>query len=136
MSIKSRCFRRSALVALIGMSLAAAAAGQTGQQPPASRYEPLLGAWDVQAEGMPYTFVFEFSLENGVLKGKYTGSSGSSAPMEDLTFEKNTLKFTVNLSAMTLNFEAVVDGEKLSGLVTLQYGQADITGQKRKKTAA
>jgi hypothetical protein len=99
---------------------------------PAQKYEALLGTWEAQAEGMPYTFIFEFSFEDGVLKGKYTGSSGTSK-MENLTFENSTVKFTVTVNTMTLDYTVVIDGDNLSGQVSLQYGQADITGKKRKK---
>jgi hypothetical protein len=99
---------------------------------PAQKYEALLGTWEAQAEGMSYTFIFEFFLEDGVLKGKYTGSSGTSK-MENLTFENSTVKFTVTVNTMTLDYTAAIDGDSLSGQVTLQYGQADITGKKQKK---
>lgn len=115
---------------LLSLTLAAFAGGQA--QTAAQKYEALLGSWDVQAEGVSYTFVFEFFIENGVLTGKYTGSAGTSK-MDNLTFESHNLRFSVTVNTMTLNFEAIIDGEKLTGQVTLQYGQADITGQKRKK---
>jgi hypothetical protein len=112
------------------MTLTALSSGQT--QTPAQKYEALLGTWDVQTEGASYTFVFEFILEDGILKGKYTGSSGT-AKMDSLTFENNILKFSVTVNTMTLDYAAAIDGDKLTGQVTLQYGQADISGQKRKK---
>jgi len=101
-------------------------------QTPDQKYEALLGIWDVQTEGASYTFVFEFILEDGILKGKYTGSSGTTK-MDNLTFENNILRFSVTVNTMTLDYNAIIDGDKLSGQVTLQYGQADISGQKRKK---
>jgi hypothetical protein len=112
--------------------LACLSSGQT--QSPTRKYEALLGTWEAQAEGMSYTLVFEFFLEDNVLKGKYTGASGTSK-MEDLTFENNTVKFTVTVNTMTLDYSAVIDGDNLSGQVSLQYGEADITGKKRKKIA-
>jgi hypothetical protein len=118
------------LMCLSVIMLAGLTSGQ--MQTLAQKYEALLGTWEAQAEGMSYTFVFEFTLEDGVLKGKYTGSSGTSK-MENLTFENATVKFTVTVNAMTLDYTAVIDGDNLSGQVSLQYGQADITGKKRKK---
>jgi len=117
------------MTSLTVILLAALSPGQT--QSAAQKYEALLGTWEAQAEGMPYTFVFEFTLEDGVLKGKYTGSSGT-AKMENLTFENSTVKFTVTVNTMTLDYTAVIDGDDLSGQVSLEYGQADITGKKRK----
>jgi len=118
------------LACLPVMTLAALSPAQT--KTPAQKYEALLGTWEVQAEGMSYTFVFEFFLEDGVLKGKYTGSSGTSK-MENLTFENSTVKFTVTVNTMTLDYTAVIDGDTLSGQVSLQYGEAVITGKKREK---
>jgi len=118
------------LAGLSVMTLAALSPAQT--KTPAQKYEALLGTWEAQAEGMSYTFIFEFFLEDGLLKGKYTGSSGTSE-MENLTFENSTVKFTVTVNTMTLDYTAVIDGDDLSGQVTLQYGQADITGKKRKQ---
>lgn len=130
MIVKPGFLRRSGWAAFMSMTLAVFAAGQA--QTPAQKYEAVLGSWDVQAEGVSYTFVFEFFIENGILMGKYTGSAGTSK-MDNLTFENHNLRFSVTVNTMTLNFEAIVDGERLTGQVTLQYGQADITGQKRKK---
>jgi len=116
-----------------GLSVIMLTALSSGQErTPAQKYEALLGTWEAQAEGMSYTFVFEFTLEDDVLKGKYTGSSGTSK-MDNLTFENNTVKFTVTVNTMTLDYTAVIDGDNLSGQVSLQYGQAEITGKKRKK---
>lgn len=118
---------------LTGLSVMMLTVLAPGQAPaPAQKYEALLGTWEAQAEGMSYTFIFEFFLEDGVLKGKYTGSSGTTK-MDDLTFENNTVRFSVTVNTMTLDYTAAIDGDKLSGQVTLQYGQADISGQKRKK---
>lgn len=127
---KKRKLRVILSTGLLVIMLTALSSGQT--QTPAQKYDALLGTWEAQAEGMSYTFIFEFFLEDGVLKGKYTGAGGTSK-MENLTFENNTVKFTVTVNTMTLDYTAVIDGDNLSGQVTLQYGQADITGKKRKK---
>ncbi|MGA2532122.1 MAG: hypothetical protein ABSG19_03700 [Candidatus Aminicenantales bacterium] len=122
-------------ILLAGISVMMLTAGSAGQtQTPAQKYDALLGMWDVKTEGASYTFVFEFFLEDGVLKGKYTGSSGTTK-MDNLTFENNILKFSVTVNTMALDYSAVIDGDKLSGQVTLQYGQADISGEKRKRQA-
>jgi len=130
MTAKKETLRTIFLAGLSVIMLTALSPGQT--QTPAQKYEALLGTWDVQTEGASYTFVFEFFLEDGVLKGKYTGYSGTTK-MDNLTFENNILKFSVTVNTMTLDYTAAIDGDKLTGQVTLQYGQADISGQKRKK---
>jgi hypothetical protein len=115
------------MTGLAVMMLTSLAPCQT--QTPAQKYEGLLGTWEVQAEGVSYSIIFEFFLEDGVLKGKYTGSAGTTQ-MDNLTFEKNLVRFSVTVSTMALDYSAVIDGDKLSGQVSLEYGQAEITGKK------
>ncbi len=98
-------------------------------------YEALLGDWDVQTEDGQYTFVFIFSMEDGVLKGLFQGSAGD-VEMEDLTFEDNELTFTVNIEAggrsMPIDFSATIEGDTLEGMLSLEFGEANISGKKRK----
>jgi len=122
-----------ALLALAGVTLAGRPWGQ--EKAPEGRYKDLLGIWDAQTENAARTFIFEFFLKDGVLKGKYTGAAGSTE-MESLTFENNIVRFRVTVSGMELEYSAIIDGDKLTGQVSLQYGQADITGKKRKGPAA
>jgi hypothetical protein len=129
MKRKSRPLRTVAVLSVLGLAALAFAARQ--DQTPAEKYQALLGTWDAQTENASYTFVFEFFLKDGALKGKYTGSAGTS-DMENLKFENSIVSFTVNVNGMALDYSAVIEGDKLSGQVTLQYGQADITGKKRK----
>jgi hypothetical protein len=127
---RTRALRTAALAAFWGLALAVFAPSQT--QTPEQKYAALLGTWDAQTENASYTFIFEFSVKDGVLKGKYTGSAGTT-DMENLKFENNLLSFSVNVNGMALDYSAVIEGDKLSGQVTLQYGQADISGKKREK---
>ena len=98
----------------------------------AQKYEALLGIWDVQTENGTYTFTFEFTMKDETLKGKFTGSSGE-AEMEGLSFEENTLKFSVSVNELTIDFSATIEGDSLEGMLSLEYGEASITGTKRKK---
>ena len=125
-TVKIRPWAAVTAMLLFGLCLSAAAQDKK----PTDKYAPLLGTWDAQTESSSRTFVFEFFLKDGVLKGKYTGAAGSTE-MEGLTFENSTVRFKVTVSAMELEFWAVIDGDKLTGEVSLQYGQADITGKKR-----
>jgi hypothetical protein len=97
-------------------------------------YESLLGEWDVQTEDGQYTFVFVFSMEDGVLKGIFQGSTGE-VEMEDLTYEDNQLTFTVNIEAsgrsMPIDFSAMIEGDTLEGMLSLEFGDANISGKKR-----
>jgi hypothetical protein len=94
--------------------------------------EVLVGTWDVKMEDGSREFVFEFALKDGQLTGKFTGASGTS-DMADLTFEENTVKFSVTVgNGMVISFSAIVAEDKLSGMLSLEYGEAPIVGSKRK----
>jgi len=98
----------------------------------AQKPEALLGTWDVKMEDGSREFVFEFSIEDGKLVGKYTGASGTSE-MANLTFENNTVKFSVTVGGtMVIDFSAIVSEDKLFGTLSLEYGEAEISGSKRK----
>ncbi len=98
-------------------------------------YESLLGEWDVQTEDGQYAFVFIFSMEGEALKGVFQGSTGETE-MEALTYEDNELTFTVNIEAggrsMPIDFSATIKGDALEGMLSLEFGEANISGKKRK----
>jgi len=94
--------------------------------------DALLGIWDVKMEDGSREFVFEFSLKDGKLAGKYTGASGT-VDMADLTFEGHTVKFSVTVgNGMEIEYTAIVAEDKLTGMLSLQFGEAPITGTRRK----
>ena len=77
-------------------------------------------------------FVFEFFMKDGKLAGKYSGSSGTSE-MADLTFTDSTVKFHVTVgNGMVIDYSAIVAEDKLTGTLSLEYGEAAISGQRRK----
>ncbi|MEE8376914.1 MAG: hypothetical protein V3R45_00955 [Candidatus Aminicenantaceae bacterium] len=94
------------------------------------KYEALLGTWDVETESGEYTFTFVFSMDGETLKGTFTGSSGD-ADMENLSFEDNMLKFTVDIG-MVIDFSATIEGDALEGMLSMEYGEANISGKKKK----
>ena len=97
----------------------------------AEKDKPLLGTWDVQTEDGSYEFIFEFSLQEDTLTGKFTGSSGET-DMENLTFEDNKLSFSVDINGMIIDFAATIDGDSLEGMLSLEFGEANISGTRRK----
>jgi len=114
------------LTALFVTTLTTAGAAQ------AKKWDVLLGTWDVKTEDGGREFVFEFTLKDDKLAGKFTGGSGTSE-MANLTFEDNTVKFSVTVgNGMVIDFSAIVAEDKLSGMLSLQYGEAGITGARRK----
>jgi hypothetical protein len=113
-----------AVVLIIGLSTAGAAQAQ--------KLDALLGTWDVKTEEGGREFVFEFFVKDGKLAGKYTGASGTF-DMANLKFEDNTVKFSVTVgNGMVIDFSAIVAEDKLSGTLSLEYGEAAITGSRRK----
>jgi hypothetical protein len=113
-----------AVVLIIGLSTAGAAQAQ--------KVDALLGTWDVKTEEGGREFVFEFFVKDGKLAGKYTGASGTF-DMANLKFEDNTVKFSVTVgNGMVIDFSAIVAEDKLSGTLSLEYGEAAITGSRRK----
>jgi len=102
----------------------------------AKQHEALLGTWDVGTESGSYRFVFNFSLLDGDLVGLYKGNAGETI-MEELFFEDNKLSFYVIIDAidrdLILDFEATVTGNKLEGIISLEYGDANIVGKKREE---
>lgn len=98
----------------------------------APNYDELLGTWDVKMEDGSREFVFEFALKDGKLTGKYTGASGTT-DMADLTFEGHTVKFHVTVgNGMVIAYSAIVAEDKLAGTLSLEFGDAGITGVRRK----
>ena len=114
------------LTAIVVLTLSTVAATQ------ANKYEALLGTWDVKTEDGARELVFEFSLKDGKLAGKYTGASGAFE-MANLTFEDNTVKFSVTVgNGMVIDYSAIVAEDQLTGTLSLQYGETSITGKRRK----
>ncbi|MBU1339322.1 MAG: hypothetical protein KKD56_09660 [Acidobacteria bacterium] len=98
-------------------------------------YNNLLGEWDAETESGQYQFVFKFFMENDELKGTFEGSTGI-VDMQKLSFEENTVRFTVDIDAggqsMAIDFEANIDGDSLLGFLNMEFGEGAITCSKRK----
>ena len=116
-------------VLLIALCAVPPAAARDAQD---KKLDALLGTWDVKMEDGSREFVFEFFLKDGKLAGRYTGGSGTTE-MANLTFEDNTVKFSVTVgNGMIIDFSAIVAEDKLAGELSMQYGGAGITGTRRK----
>jgi hypothetical protein len=121
--------KASGSLALIMIALLAFSVPGQAQE---RKYDALLGTWDVKMEDGSREFVFEFSMKDGQLAGKYSGASGST-DMADLTFENGTVKFNVTVGGnMVINYSAVVAEDKMLGTLSLEFGEAGITGVRRK----
>lgn len=119
-------------LAVLAAILVLAVAWPAAARAQAQSYDELLGTWDVKLEDGSREFVFEFALKDGKLTGRYTGASGT-ADMTDLTFEGHTVKFNVTVgNGMVIAYSAVVAEDKLTGTLSLEFGDAAITGKRRK----
>ena len=129
MTIRKHNLRHLAIFSLVFALTLPAAFAQ------AQKYEALLGVWDAETDGAQYTFVFTFTLEDGKLAGVFEGQSGE-VEMQSLAFEDNRVTFTVEIDAggqgMAIDFEATIDGDNLEGMLSMEFGEAPITGAKRK----
>jgi hypothetical protein len=105
------------------------------QEKTSDPYKDILGTWDVRTDDGSYTFVFKFLLENGELKGLFTGQAGE-VKMQDLKVDKTKVTFLVNVGAggqgMDINFTVFVVGDEMTGRLVLQFGEANVTGKKKK----
>lgn len=119
------------MMALLLFSFALSAADRIQEE----MYANLLGTWDVQTEDGQYALVFTFSMEEEGLKGIFSGPSGE-VPMTDIAYENNELIFTCTIDtgggSMILDVSAKIEGESLSGIVAVEFGEANIRGTKRK----
>jgi hypothetical protein len=100
-----------------------------------AKYKDILGTWDVETEDGQYGFEFIFSMEKDSLKGLFSGTTGEY-DMEKLSYEDNKLAFTVNIEAggqfMAIDFSATIEGENLDGMLSMEFGEANISGKRRK----
>lgn len=127
--MKSRWILQLGIMALfLGLTL-------TGTSAQDQKYDALLGVWDAETDGAQYTFVFTFTMKDGALAGTFEGQSGE-VEMQKLAFKDSTVTFTVEIDAggqtMAIDFEATIDGDSLEGMLSMEFGEAAITGSKRK----
>ncbi len=98
-------------------------------------YKDILGTWDVKTDDGGYTFVFKFFMDKGELTGLFTGQSGETR-MQNLKVDGTKVTFLVNVGGggqgMDINFTVFVAGDKLTGQLSLQFGEANVSGEKRK----
>jgi hypothetical protein len=128
----TRVFLAGALCAMGILSGLAGAAIAQEKKP--DTIPALLGTWDAQTEDGGRSLVFKFTLENGELKGVYTGQAGETK-MEGLKVEGNKVTFVVKIGGdqgMVIDFTAFFGGDEMNGTLSLQFGEAAFSGKKRK----
>jgi len=110
------------LFATIPAAFLFAAAGNTRSLP---TDDEILGRWDMtiqEAGGNQYPSWFEATRENGTLKGRYVGRTGSQVPMSMIEFAKAHLAFAVQFDQRT-KFEAQLTGQRLEGTISGRAGE-------------
>jgi len=131
--MKHHSLTRMILVcALCAGSILPLAAAQEKKDDP---YKDILGTWDVRTDDGQYTFVFKFFIEKGELAGLFAGQSGE-VRMQNLKVDGTKVTFLVNVGAggqgMDINFTVFVAGDEMTGQLSLQFGEANVTGKKKK----
>ncbi len=98
-------------------------------------YKDVLGTWDVKTDDGGYTFVFKFFMDKGELAGLFTGQSGETK-MQNLKVDGTKVTFLVNVGGggqgMDITFTVFIAGDKMTGQLSLQFGEATVSGEKRK----
>lgn len=116
------------LILLTGFSNSVLSSGQS------SKFEALIGTWDVELIEMEMLMQFVFKMEDDTLTGVLEFDMGSGI-MEEITFDENKLTCFVNLDAggQLINIEvlATVEGEEMTGTMITDMGDTGFTAEKR-----
>ena len=94
----------------------------------------LIGTWDIELTEMGMQMEFIFKMEEGTLSGALEFEMGSGI-MEEIVFEENKLTFLVSLDAggqaVSVEAEATVDGDEITGIMFTDMGDVEFVGTKR-----
>ena len=97
--------------------------------------EALIGTWDVELTEMGMQMQFIFKMEEDTLTGALEFEMGSGI-LEEIVFEESKLTFMVTIDAggqtMTIETEATIDSEEMTGTMFTEMGDAAFEGTKRK----
>jgi hypothetical protein len=121
-------------LAIFGLLVVGFAPPAPAQEKKSDTTQALLGTWDAQTEDGGRSLVFKFFMEKEGLKGLYTGQAGESK-MEDLKVESNKVTFIVKVGGdqgMIISFTAFFTADEMTGMLSLQFGEANFSGKKRK----
>jgi hypothetical protein len=115
----------------LGAALLLVAAGHAGtlaQSPAAS--DPLLGRWDLVVQRGTQTSPSWLEVERSgtaTLVGQFVGSGGSARPISKIEFTDGTFRFAIppqwESNPKDITFEGRLEGERLSGSMTMGDGQ-------------
>ncbi len=101
-----------------------------------SKFEALIGTWDVELTEMEMVMEFVFKMEDDALTGSLEFDMGSST-MEEITFNENKFTCFVSIDAggqlMNIEILAEVESEEMTGTMISDMGEAGFMGKKRKE---
>ncbi len=124
--------RRVFFVSLIVLLSFSAATGLFAQS---EDHAVLLGTWDVELTAMGMQLEFVFKMDGDDLTGEMVFDMGT-AEMADITYKEGKLTFTADVDAggqmISIEGEATIEREAMTGVMFSDMGEADFFGAKRK----
>jgi hypothetical protein len=121
---------------LLSLILLTGFAAWTNAAPQSSKYEALIGTWDITLDAQGMTMEFVFKMEEDTLVGEMVFEMGGGV-MENIMFEDNKLTFSLTIDAggQTVGVDAsgTVEGDTIKGFMDTDMGSADFSGTKRKE---
>ncbi|MCJ7679284.1 MAG: hypothetical protein MUP70_01025 [Candidatus Aminicenantes bacterium] len=128
--------KKGLFVCLLALALLSGFAAQTTATPQASKFEALIGIWDIELTEQGMVMEFVFKMEEDTLVGEMVFEMGGGV-MENIVFEDNKLTFSLTIDAggQTVGVDAsgTVEGDTIKGFMDTDMGSADFTGPKRKE---
>jgi hypothetical protein len=113
-----------------GAALIVAAAGYTTLAQSRTASDALLGRWDLVVQRGAQTSPSWLEVERSggaTLVGQFVGSGGSARPIAKIDFTEGTFRFAIppqwETNPHDITFEGRLDGDRLSGSMTMGDGQ-------------
>ncbi|MFH2042770.1 MAG: hypothetical protein ABIJ35_09650 [Acidobacteriota bacterium] len=123
-------------VILLSLILLAGFSGIMDATPQSSKYDALIGTWDMELDGPGMILEFVFTMEEDTLVGEMVFEMGGGV-MENIVFEDNKLSFSLTIDVggqmVGVNAAATVEGDTMTGYMDTDMGSTDFTGTKRKE---
>ncbi|MBU4202541.1 MAG: hypothetical protein KKD59_01045, partial [Acidobacteria bacterium] len=83
-------------VILLSLILLAGFSGIMDATPQSSKYDALIGTWDIELDGPGMILEFVFTMEEDTLVGEMVFEMGGGV-MENIVFEDNKLSFSLTI---------------------------------------
>jgi hypothetical protein len=98
--------------------------------------DPIVGDWHILTSFQGQERISKITIAraaDGTLSGTYGDSSGSSAPIKEVVFDKGTLRFKRSMGPRTLGFTATIKGESITGSHLLGPRKIPVKGVRGKQ---